>query len=198
MGVKVIVAYSDQGVLAASLLQRFAAKNGAVRVVGVIKPETEHCPEGARVSGAPVALLKQPKSASVADRSDEFFRVCESFGGGIVILAHFLRLLRIPQSYNGRVINVHGSLLPRFAGRGRFGRKLQREILSSRPNETGCTIHVVTDSYDQGRVLAHARCKILDDDTVDSLHRRVLALELDCLARVVEEEGARLLAQSAA
>jgi folate-dependent phosphoribosylglycinamide formyltransferase PurN len=198
MGIKVIVAFSDQGLLAASLLQRFAAKKGLVQVVGVIRPETKQCADGASVSNVPMALLKQPKWATVSERSDEFFNACESIGGSIVILAHFLRLLRIPQTYCGRVINVHGSLLPRFAGRGRFGRKLQREILSSRPSETGCTVHVVTDTYDQGRVLARAQCKIFQDDTIDSLYRRVLALELDCLARVVEEEGARLLAQSAA
>ncbi len=113
-------------------------------------------------------------------------------GATVVCLAGFTRLLpeEVLRAFPGRVLNIHPSLLPRHGGPGMYGRRVHEAVLASGDVESGCTVHFVTERYDEGAVLLQARCSVLEGDTPDTLAARVLELE----HRTYPEAVRRLLA----
>jgi len=86
------------------------------------------------------------------------------------------------RQFEGRILNIHPSLLPDFAGTmDAVAMALQAGV-----KETGCTVHLVTDDVDQGPILAQRRVEVLPDDTVESLRERIQAEEHALLPVVVK------------
>lgn len=88
----------------------------------------------------------------------------------IVCLAGFMRLLSAPfvKHWQGRLLNIHPSLLPQFKGAHAV-----RDALQARVKESGCTVHLVTEELDAGPIILQARVPVLPKDTEDSLHQRI-------------------------
>ena len=86
------------------------------------------------------------------------------------------------RQFEGRIINIHPSLLPDFAGT----MDAVAMALQSGVKETGCTVHLVTDDVDQGPILAQRRVEVHPDDTVESLRERIQAEEHALLPVVVK------------
>ncbi len=96
------------------------------------------------------------------------------YGIDIICLAGFMRVLTgsFVTRWQGRMINIHPSLLPKYRGLHTHAR-----ALAAGETEAGCTVHEVTAELDDGPILGQARVKILPGDTPDSLGARVLAQE---------------------
>ncbi|MGK0298665.1 MAG: phosphoribosylglycinamide formyltransferase-1 [Gammaproteobacteria bacterium] len=97
----------------------------------------------------------------------------------LVVLAGFMKKVgsRTIQAFEGKIINVHPALLPKFGGEGMYGYNVHEKVLASGDNETGVTIHIVTDNYDTGPILAQQKVQVIVGDTVESLANRVLVTE---------------------
>lgn len=125
----------------------------------------------------------------LADAGDpsEWLALLEEHAIDFVVLAGFLKQVPagVVARYAGRIINIHPALLPRFGGRGMYGRRVHEAVLASGDSMSGCTVHLVTDEYDRGPILAQARVPVLPDDDPDTLARRVLAAEHRLLPAVV-------------
>lgn len=95
----------------------------------------------------------------------------------LVLLIGFMRILssKFCNDWEGRILNVHPSLLPKYAGG--MDTNVHEEVLRNRDKETGCTIHFVTDKVDGGPILIQKRCLVESDDTVESLKSKVQKLE---------------------
>ena len=100
-------------------------------------------------------------------------------GCDVIVLAGFMKKLgpRVLRAFHGRIINLHPSLLPRHGGQGMFGRHVHQAVLDARETVTGVTIHLVTEKYDEGRVLAQCEVPVVPGDTVETLAARVLERE---------------------
>jgi phosphoribosylglycinamide formyltransferase-1 len=94
-----------------------------------------------------------------------------------VVLAGYLKLVDIPASYRGRVVNIHPALLPDFGGAGMHGHRVHEAVLAAGRAESGCTVHLCDEVYDRGRVILQKRCPVLPDDTPETLAARVFELE---------------------
>jgi phosphoribosylglycinamide formyltransferase-1 len=105
----------------------------------------------------------------------------------LVLLIGYMRILspHFVAEWHGRLLNVHPSLLPAFAGL--MNRKVHEAVLSSGVPETGCTIHQVTEEVDGGPIVLQKRCPVLPGDTVDSLKGRVQALEQSAFIDVLRQ-----------
>lgn len=92
----------------------------------------------------------------------------------IVCLAGFMRLLSAPfvRKWEGRMLNIHPSLLPNFKGAHAV-----RDALVAGVTESGCTVHLVTPELDSGPIILQARVEILPGDSEDTLHARIHAEE---------------------
>ena len=150
---------------------------------------------GARIAeraGVPVRVL--PPGGQGVDRwSESIFAACREARADLVVMAGFLHLVRIPHDFAGRVINIHPSLLPAFGGRGFHGMNVHRAVLERGCTVSGCTVHLVDDEYDHGRVLLQQAVPVLSDDSPESLAARVFAAECQTLPEAIGRIAAGLL-----
>jgi folate-dependent phosphoribosylglycinamide formyltransferase PurN len=101
-----------------------------------------------------------------------------------------LQLVRIPDDYMGRVLNIHPALIPAFCGKGYHGRHVHEAVLASGVKLTGCTVHFADNEYDNGPIIVQRACEVRDDDTPETLAGRVFAEECEAYP-----EAIRLLAE---
>ena len=110
----------------------------------------------------------------------------------LVILAGYLRLLPIVPEFAGRVLNIHPSLLPKFGGKGMHGDRVHQAVLAAGETESGCTVHLCNDHYDQGRILLQARVPVRAGDTPRDLAARVFAAEGEAYPAAIAMRWAEL------
>jgi formyltetrahydrofolate-dependent phosphoribosylglycinamide formyltransferase len=105
-----------------------------------------------------------------------------------VILAGFLWKLppSLVNAYKGRIINIHPALLPKYGGKGMYGKYVHEAVIQNREKESGISIHYVDDVYDNGEIIMQAICSIDDNDDPDSLAQKIHALEHEHYPRVIE------------
>jgi phosphoribosylglycinamide formyltransferase-1 len=103
----------------------------------------------------------------------------------LIVLAGFLRLLRIPEPWLGRVLNIHPSLLPKYGGKGFYGDRVHRAVLEAGESESGCTVHYVTNEYDRGPIVLQRRVPVRPGDSPDELAARVFEEEKRALPEAV-------------
>ena len=130
----------------------------------------------ARARMANVQTLVLPPADCSREHFDE--RVADAFyeaGVSVVALAGYLRFVTpvLLEAFPGRILNVHPSLLPAFGGQGMYGNRVHRAVLEHGCRVSGCTVHLVDERYDTGPILDQACVVVEDDDTPDSLAKRV-------------------------
>ena len=103
----------------------------------------------------------------------------EDHGAELIVCAGYNKKLgrRILQRYQGRILNIHPSLLPKYGGQGMYGMNVHEAVLAAHDTESGPTVHLVNEEYDRGPVVAQARVPVLPGDTPESLQVRVLGAE---------------------
>ena len=103
----------------------------------------------------------------------------------VVLTVGYMRIVSASfvQAWRGRLLNIHPSLLPAFAGL--MDRQVHEAVLESGATESGCTVHQITEEVDAGPIVLQKRCPVLRDDTVDSLRERVQALENTAFVEVL-------------
>lgn len=106
-----------------------------------------------------------------------------------IVLAGFLK--KIPdaliQVFPGKIINIHPALLPEFGGKGMYGQHVHQSVIASGKKESGITIHLVDEHYDNGDIIFSATCEISPEDDATSLERKVRALELRHYPEVIAD-----------
>ena len=105
----------------------------------------------------------------------------------LVVTAGYLKLVgpATLRRFAGRIINTHPSLLPAHGGQGMYGDRVHAAVLSAGDAVSGPTVHLVTDDYDQGPVVAQAQVQVFAEDSVESLRLRVQQAEVALLLDVV-------------
>jgi phosphoribosylglycinamide formyltransferase-1 len=103
--------------------------------------------------------------------------ILKQYNVELVLLIGFMRILSAEfcQAWRDRVLNVHPSLLPKYAGG--MDMNVHEEVLKNGDHETGCTIHFVTETVDDGPVLVQKRCTVETNETMATLKLKVQALE---------------------
>ncbi len=105
-----------------------------------------------------------------------------------IILAGFL--LKIPDflvdRYERRIINIHPSLIPKYSGKGMYGRHVHEAVKNANDSETGITIHLVNKEYDKGEIIAQFKVELSPFDTIEDIEEKVHLLEAKHFPKVVE------------
>lgn len=106
-----------------------------------------------------------------------------------IVLAGFLWLIpeKLLNSYCNRIINIHPALLPKYGGKGMYGDKVHQAVLANKEVETGISIHLVNQKYDEGRILFQAKINISDTTDVDGIAKKVHDLEYAHFPKIVEQ-----------
>lgn len=141
--------------------------------------------ERAQRLGLECVLVDHRTFASAQEFSAAIFREVEAREVELVVLAGFLRLLLVPQRWEGRVINIHPALLPKFGGKGYFGERVHAAVLAAGESVSGCTVHYVTNEYDSGPPLLQRRTPVKPGDDAHSLAARVFEEEKIALPEAI-------------
>lgn len=113
----------------------------------------------------------------------------------MIVLAGYLKILSpdVTSLYRNRIINVHPSLIPSFCGKGCYGLRVHRKALEYGVKVTGATVHFVNEIPDGGKIIAQKAVEIMDDDTPQTLQKRVMQeAEWILLPRATEKLAAEL------
>lgn len=136
--------------------------------------------ERAKSRGLDVRIAALPDFATEADRHDEITRWITGAEIDLVCLCGYLHLVRLDETLQGRVINIHPALLPEFGGPGMYGKHVHRAVLAAGKILSGCTVHFVDEQYDHGPTILQRTCPVRPNDDAETLAARVF--EQECLA----------------
>jgi formyltetrahydrofolate-dependent phosphoribosylglycinamide formyltransferase len=110
---------------------------------------------------------------------DGYMPVLKEYQIDSIVLAGFL--WKIPaviiREWKGRIVNIHPALLPAYGGKGMYGARVHEAVIAAGEKESGISIHEVDEIYDNGAILFQASCKIEENDTPESLAKKIHALE---------------------
>lgn len=138
----------------------------------------------AKAFGVPVEVFSKGEL-----ENPHFCKRLDFYKTDFIALAGFL--LKIPdhiiKAFPDRIINIHPSLLPKYGGKGMYGQRVHEAVLADGETESGITIHLVNEQYDEGRVLMQKSCEVKPGDTPESLAERIHDLEHYYFPRIVNE-----------
>jgi phosphoribosylglycinamide formyltransferase 1 len=180
---RVVILISGRGSNMAALLAAVRDGKIAATVVGVIsnRPEAAGLAHAAGL-GVPTASVDHRLFADRADFERALVAAIDTLAPDLVVMAGFMRVVSesFVERYAGRLINVHPSLLPAYAGL-----HTHRRALADGVRIHGCTVHFVTATVDRGPIIAQAAVAVHEDDTEATLAARVLEVEHRILASAV-------------
>lgn len=150
---------------------------------------------------SPVSVLgsEKAKTATMEEKrlalSNAVFELCKKNDIDLIVLAGFLTVLTGPiiKAYENRIINMHPALLPKFGGLGMWGHHVHEAVLASGETESGCTVHLVDSGCDTGEILVQKKVPVLQDDTAETLYKRIAPFEHEAMIEALEMLSARLL-----
>lgn len=123
---------------------------------------------------------------------DKLLELLAKYEIDLVLLAGYMKKLpkEIVERY--KVLNIHPALLPKYGGRGMYGERVHKAVLEAKEKESGCTVHVVDEHYDNGKILNQIKVPVLENDTVETLAKRVLEQEhiiyVDTVKKILTKE----------
>ncbi len=150
--------------------------------------------ERARQAGIPTYHLSGQTHPDPATLDAAMAETLARHGAEMIALAGYMKRLGpiTLERWRGRIINIHPSLLPKFGGQGMYGERVHAAVLAAGEQETGVTVHLVTEEYDQGPMIAQIIIPVEQGDTPATLGARVLpqehALYVATLARIASGE----------
>ena len=190
---RVPVLLSGSGRTLENFLARIEADALPLEICAVVSSRADvRGVEIARGAGLPVAVFRRKDHASVAEHNAAINAWLAPFRPQIIALAGYLCFYMPPEGFSGPVVNIHPALLPRHGGKGFFGDRVHQAVLAAGESESGCTVHMVSDRYDEGRILEQARVPVLPGDDVHTLADRVFAAECELYPRVLARLAAEL------
>lgn len=137
----------------------------------------------ARRAGVPTLHLSGVTHPDPTERDAAMAAALASADADLIVLAGYTKKLgpRTLERWGGRVVNTHPALLPAYGGFGMYGDRVHSAVLADGARVTGASIHLVTERYDEGPVLAQVEVPVGPDDDVASLRSRVQETEKDLL-----------------
>jgi phosphoribosylglycinamide formyltransferase-1 len=184
MSYRIAVLISGKGSNLQAILDAIANEKLDATVVGVIsdKPEAYGLVR-AQEAEVPVFSLTPERGESRVLYDQRLADLLNSLSPDLIVLAGFMRILspHFVKSFEGKIINIHPSLLPKYPGL-----HTHQQVLANKDAEHGCTIHFVTDTLDGGPVIAQCRVPVKKYDTLDSLQKRVHAREHRLYPQVIQ------------
>ncbi|MBT4482713.1 MAG: phosphoribosylglycinamide formyltransferase [Candidatus Latescibacteria bacterium] len=162
-----IIDRSLDGSLQADVVVVISNNSGA----GALKRAVNHGIEALHISGVTEG------SAEAAD-----WKITEEMKSrkvDLVVLAGYMKKIGdiLLGAYQGRMVNIHPALLPKFGGDGMYGMNVHKAVVAAGEKESGPTVHIVDSQYDHGCILAQINIPVQPDDTPETLQKKVLEKE---------------------
>ncbi|HZZ73242.1 MAG TPA: phosphoribosylglycinamide formyltransferase [Pirellulales bacterium] len=188
---RMVVLISGGGTTLRNLLAKIAAGELAAEIALVISsnPAAKGL-EFAAAAQIPARVIERKNFATLEEFSAAMFDAIRAVEPQVVVMGGFLKLVRIPPDFLGRVLNIHPALIPKFCGPGMYGRHVHEAVLAAGAAESGCTVHFVDNEYDHGPIILQRTVPVSPEDTPDTLAARVFAAECEALPAALRQFAA--------
>jgi phosphoribosylglycinamide formyltransferase-1 len=191
--VKLALLVSGGGTTLQNFLDLIAAgKLDASIEVVISSMSTAYALERARGAGIDTFVVRYRDFDSDQAFSDAITEIVDRYDVDLVLGAGFMRRWVFPPRYEGRMLNTHGALLPKFGGNGMWGHHVHEAVLAAGETESGCTVHIADHQYDHGPILVQKKVPVLPDDTPETLAARVQQAEREAYPEAVRIMAKRL------
>jgi len=180
---KIIIFASGSGTNAENIMHYFTDSE-VVSINYVITNNKEaQVIERAGKFDVPVKILEKGELAT-----NEFLNFLKK-EADLIILAGFL--LKIPDhvvaAFHDRIINIHPSLLPKYGGKGMYGKYVHEAVVAKKEKVSGITIHFVNEKYDEGAIIFQKEVSIDESDSPDAVAAKIHVLEQKYFPQVIEK-----------
>ena len=167
-------------------LIRYFMNTDNIRVALVVsnKPEAYALVRAQRLN-VPTAVVTKAE----LNNEDVMMPLLQQHAVGMIVLAGFLPLVPdfLVEAFPRRIINIHPSLLPKYGGKGMWGRYVHEAVKAAGDTETGMTVHYVSNVCDGGEIIAQFRVAVSPDDSVDEIMEKEHQLEMRHFPVVIEK-----------
>ena len=182
---RIAIFASGAGTNAEKIIEHFELHRDAQVTLLVCNREDAGVVNIAREHGIEILII----SREIFFSENSIVKELQERGIDLIVLAGFLWLIPVQliKAFPNRIINIHPALLPKFGGKGMYGKKVHEAVLAAREKESGITVHYVNEHFDEGEHIAQFSCDVNEDDSIDSLAARIQELEHRHFAEVVEK-----------
>jgi len=184
--IRLLVMVSGGGTSLENLYTRIADKrlNAEIALVISSKPSA-FALERAKNHNTPTRVLVRKDFLDTAAYSTALKKAFDETRPDLVVCAGWLKHFLVDPAYAGKIINIHPSLIPAFAGQGFYGHHVHEAVLARGCKVTGCTVHFIDNDYDAGPIILQKTVPVEDNDDVDKLQARVLTQEYEALPEAI-------------
>lgn len=184
MPVKIAIFCSGSGSNAQKIIEYFQEHKSAEVVLLLSNKKDAYALERAKMLGVPTRVFNRAEFTQSSVIVDEL----KALGVSWIILAGFLWLVpeNLIEAYPDSIVNIHPALLPSYGGKGMYGMNVHEAVVRAKEKESGISIHMVNKEYDKGTIVFQARCLVTDDDTPETLAKKVQALEHEHFPKVID------------
>ncbi|MGA2141074.1 MAG: phosphoribosylglycinamide formyltransferase [Brevinematales bacterium] len=142
----------------------------------------------AKTENIPYYHLSSKTHPDPDELDEEILKALLKHNVNLIILAGYMKKLgpKVLSQFHNKILNIHPALLPKYGGKGMYGNNVHEAVLKAKEKETGVTIHLVNSNYDDGKILNQCRLPVYENDSVDSLSKRVLEMEHSFFVETLE------------
>lgn len=158
------------------------------RIVQVISSNAKaYSLERAKAWGIPAGVIGKENFPDQAKRTQALIKALQDCNTDLVVLAGYMSVLEpaFIAAFRGRIINIHPSLIPKFCGKGFYGKRVHQAVLDAGETVSGATVHYVDEGVDTGPIILQRQVAVLPEDTADTLAARVLEVEHEILVEAI-------------
>ncbi len=186
---KIVVFASGGGSNFKSIFYHFK-KNQIDASIALLVSNNPNCKavEFANSNGIELFILNKNRFPDVSEYEKIILEKLESISPTLIVLAGYMKKIpvEVVRKFEGKIINIHPALLPKFGGKGYYGMNVHKSVIESGERESGVTVHFVNEEYDKGEIIIQERVPVLKGDSPESLAKRVLEVEHRVYPSVVE------------
>lgn len=182
----IAVLISGSGTTLKNLLQKIESDRLPIDVKLVISSSAKA--GGLRYAEAadiPSQVIRERDYESNEEFGEAVFQAIRDAGIELVVMGGFLKFLPIPTDFENCVVNIHPGLIPAFCGKGFYGLRVHQAVLDYGAKISGCTVHFVDNEYDHGPIILQRVVEVRDDDTAETLQRRVFEQECEAYPEAI-------------
>mgnify|MGYP001366181457 CR=1 FL=1 len=185
MGVKIAVFASGTGTNADAIIRFFKADEVADVTLVVSSKHGAGVLDVADGHGVVSVVVDKDVMAD----EEVLLALLEAYEIDFIVLAGWLRLIPpfLVRAFNGRMLNIHPALLPKFGGKGMWGHHVHEAVKAAGEKVSGITIHQVSEAYDEGAIVAQFETSVEANDSASDIEAKVRALELKHFPVVIKK-----------
>ena len=175
---------SGEGTNAQHIIDHFKLSDKIKIALIVSNRSTANVLERAKKSEIATLVIDRPSFYE----SDKTIEQLKTKKIDFIVLAGFLWIIpeNLIKAFPNKIINIHPALLPKYGGKGMFGMNVHQAVIEAKDKQSGISIHYVNEKYDEGKMISQHTCTLSENETAESLAKKIHELEHAHFPKVIE------------